>query len=305
MRAWVRRGMPLALFVLFAAGCSTVGETLGLAPPTNPLLKDAKMIREAAPIPVPVPRELAKELLPTHVVEPGDTLLVQAVEPDALARLPQDQPVLPDGTIDLGKYGRPVVAGKTLAQVEVQIRELVKSQEKTLASLTVRLIARPGEVYYVLGEVNSPGAFVINGRETVLDGIIAAGGLTRRASQGNIVLSRPTVPDGCRVVFPVCYQHIVQLGDTTTNYQLHPGDRIFVPSKSMFERLCPPRCQKPAGACSRPQVPCFGSGGECGGDCGAGGCGAGGVATPATPMMPVMPGGVPTGVPASLPHMTP
>ena len=53
-------------------------------------------------VPAPVPRELAMELLPTHVVVPGDTLLVQPVELDAPLRLPPDQPVQPDGTIDLG-----------------------------------------------------------------------------------------------------------------------------------------------------------------------------------------------------------
>jgi protein involved in polysaccharide export with SLBB domain len=194
-------------------------------------------------------------------VEPGDTLLVQPVELDAPVRLPPDQPVEPDGTIDLGPYGRPVVAGKTLAQIEAQIRDIVKAREKQAVPLTVRLIGQPGAVYYVFGEVNAPGSFPITGRETVIDGIVAAGGMTRRASPGNMILSRPTVPDGCRVVFPVCFEQIVQLGDTTTNYQLQPGDRIFVPSKGMFEGLFPARCQKPAGACARPQVPCFGGGG--------------------------------------------
>jgi protein involved in polysaccharide export with SLBB domain len=250
------------------------------------------MIRDAAPVPAPVPRELAKELLPTHIVEPGDTLLVQPVELDAPLRLPPDQPVQPDGTIDLGKYGRPLVAGKTLAQIEVQIRELVKTQEKQAIPLTVRLIGRPGAVYYVLGEVNAPGSFPITGRETVLDGIVAAGGLTRRASQGNIVLSRPTFPEGCRVVFPVCYPQIVQLGDTTTNYQLQPGDRVFVPSKGMLEGLFPAGCQKPAAACCRPQVPCFGLGGD--GSCGP-------VWGPDG--MPVMPGtAVPSPVVPVAPH---
>lgn len=261
MPMWIHRACACGLMALCAAGCSTVGESLGISTPSNPLLKDAKAIRDAAPIPAPVPRELAKELLPTHLIEPGDTLLVQPVELDSPVRLPPDQPVEPDGTIDLGLYGRPIVAGKTLAQVEAQVREIVKAREKQAVPLTVRLIGQPGGVYYVFGEVNAPGSFPITGRETVIDGVVAAGGLTRRASSGNMVLSRPSVPDGCRVVFPVCFQHIVQLGDTTTNYQLQPGDRIFVPSKGTFEGLLPARCQKPTGACARPQVPCFTNGG--------------------------------------------
>lgn len=272
-------GLGLAALVASAVGCSTVGESLGFNTPTSPLLNEAKDVRDAAPVPAPLPRELAKELLPPHVVEPGDTLLVQPVDFDSPVRLPPDQPVQPDGTIDLGKYGRPVVAGKTLAQVEEQVRAVVKAQEKgekdTAVAVTVRLIGRGGRVFYVLGEVNAPGSFPVTGSETVLDAIIRAGGLTRRASESNVILSRPTYPDGCRLVYPVCYGQIVQLGDTTTNYQLQPGDRVFVPSKGTFEGLLPPRCRRTAGACSRPQVPCFG-----------GACATPGGALPAIPVAP-------------------
>ena len=127
-----------------------------------------------------------------RIVVPGDTLLVQPVELDAPLRLPPDQPVQPDGTIDLGVYGRPVVVGKTLAEVEVLVRELIKAKEKNAIAVTVRLISRPGEVFYVLGEVNAPGAFPVTGNDTVLSAITQAGGPTRKASEQNIVLSRPT-----------------------------------------------------------------------------------------------------------------
>jgi len=264
----IRLGLPAGLILLVAAGCSTIGESLGFSAPANPLSKDAKAIRDTAPVPAPAPRELAMELLPAHVVTPGDTLLVQPVEFDSPLRLPPDQVVQPDGTIDLGKYGRPVVAGRTLADIEVIVREAIKAKEKDVIPVTVRQLTRPGEVFYVLGEVNAPGAFPITGRDTVLSAITQAGGLAKRASQQNIILTRPTAPEGCRDVYPVCYTNIVQLGDTTTNYQLHPGDRIFVPSKGTFEGMLPARYQK-GGPCNRPQTSCFG--GACG--AGAAGCG--------------------------------
>jgi len=288
---YTRHIWSCGLLLLAAAGCSTVGESLGFSTPAYPLSADAKMIRDAAPVPAPVPRELAMELLPPHVVEPGDTLLVQPVELDAPVRLPPDQPVQPDGTIDLGQYGRPVVAGKTLPEVEALVRETIRAKEKNAVAITVRLLSRPGKVFYVLGEVNAPGAFPITGHDTVLSAITQAGGPTRKASEQNIVLSRPSLPDGCRLVLPVCYTNIVQLGDTTTDYQLMPGDRVFVPSKGLLEGLFGGgmfgrRCEKnAAAACSRPQVPCFGGG------CGMpGGCGTTPVAGPATlPALPHVP----------------
>src|SRR5437763_1955980 len=245
-----------------AAGCSSSG-TFGFGPPAYPLVPEAKAVRDAAPVPAPTPRELAKILHGPYVVEPGDTLLVQPADLDAPVRLPPDQTVLPDGTIDLGKYGRPVVAGHTVPEIEELVQALVKAKEKDPVLVNVRLVGRASKVYYVLGEVNAPGAFPINGRETVLDALVAAGNLTRRASQDNIILDRPTPPDGCRVVLPVCWREITQLGDTTTNYQIMPGDRIFVPTQTLCETLLPQRFQakKACGACVRPQVPCWGGNG--------------------------------------------
>jgi protein involved in polysaccharide export with SLBB domain len=262
MTTIVRLVVPTAACVLLvttAVGCSTgVGQTLGLSGPQHRLIPDAKAFRESAGIPE-LPRELNKSLHPTFVVEPGDVLLVQPVEFDAPVRLTGDQPVLPDGTIDLGKYGRPVVAGKTVPVIETEVQQLITKQEKEPVPVTVRLISRASKVFYVLGEVNAPGAFPLSGRETVLDAIMVAGGLTRRASEKNIILSRPTPPDGCRVVLPVCYPQVVQLGDSASNYQVMAGDRIYVPSKTMLEDLFPNHSnKKKAGCdpCDKPQFPC-------------------------------------------------
>jgi hypothetical protein len=171
-------------------------------------------------------------------------------------RLPADQPVLPDGTIDLGRYGRLVVAGQTVEQIEAAVQTRVVSHTKDAGPINVRLVSRQSKVFYVLGEVNAPGAFPLTGRETVLDGILIAGGLTDAASRKEIILSRPTPPDGCRVVLPICYEEIVQLGDTSTNYQLAPGDRIFVATRHFLEGLLP--CYRPHDCppCGKAQFPC-------------------------------------------------
>src|SRR5581483_10109494 len=199
-----------------------------------------------------------KTVLPAHIVEPGAVLLVQPVDLDSPVRIPSDQTVLPDGKIDLGKYGRLIVAGKSVEQIEPLVQAAVKAQTPEAGPINVRLVGRVSKVYYVLGQVNAPGSFPLQGRETVLDGLVAAGGLNVRASRSNIIVSRPTVPSGCRVVLPVCYQQIVQLGDTTTNYQLQPGDRIYVPAASFWENLCGQDKDEKKGCspCSRPQHAC-------------------------------------------------
>jgi protein involved in polysaccharide export with SLBB domain len=211
-------------------------------------------LKDAQTQAVALPRELDKRSAPAYVVEPGDVLLVQPADLDSPVRLPGDQPILPDGTIQLGKYGRLQVAGKTVEDIEPAVRELVSAQTKDAGPITVRVVTRQSKVFYVIGEVNAPGSFVLTGRETVLDAILIAGGLTDRAARNKIILSRPTQPGSCRVVLPICYSEIVQVGDTSTNYQIAAGDRIYVPSTGFRDYLnlhhtsCPP--------CGGPQTPC-------------------------------------------------
>ncbi len=101
----------------------------------------------------------------------------------------------------------------------------------------MRLISNESSIVYVLGEVNAPGSYPLVGRETVLDSIIAAGGLTDRANEHKIILTRPASPHEPRKILPICYQQIVQLGDTSTNFQVQPGDRIYVPSLTILEDI--------------------------------------------------------------------
>jgi protein involved in polysaccharide export with SLBB domain len=254
LRTLAARGIWLVLSLM--TGCSlSPSSKLTLFPSGHQLTDATKAVRQTEP--VDFPRELDKHLLAPYVVEPGDVLLVQPASLEAQVRLPGDQPVILDGTINLGEYGQPVVAGKTVAEIENLVQGLVEAKNagRNVGKINVRLVARVSKVYYVQGEVNAPGSFPLSGRETVLDGLIAAGGLTDRASRANIILSRPTAPNSCRIVLPVCYRDIVQLGDTTTNYQLAPGDRIYVATRNLREDLSCLNKNK-CDNCNRPQTPC-------------------------------------------------
>lgn len=248
--------MSLLLCGLFA-GCATgPGGTVSLFPSGHELIPEAEQIRQYAPMPAPVPRELQKVVIDPYIIEPGDVLLIEPLDFDAPLRLPADQPVLVDGTIDLGRYGRIVVAGRTIEQIEALVQEAIDAVEREPAPINVRLVNVQGALFYVLGEVNAPGAYPLIGRETVLDALMSAGGLTDRASRCDIILARPSLPDSCRSVLPVCYDHIVQLGDTTTNYQIMPGDRIFVASRSCCDGFTPDCLKAPCAVCCRMQCAC-------------------------------------------------
>jgi polysaccharide export outer membrane protein len=238
--------------VALQMGCTSGG---ALFPNDHRLLPAAKDV--AASMRPADPRELSKMALEAFYVQPGDVLLIEVTDLEADFRLPADQTVMVDGTIDLAEYGRIVVAGMTIEQIEVAVTAAVQAihPNESIKPINVRLNVAESAVYYVLGEVNAPGSYPLIGRETVLDGIVTAGGLSDRASECQVILSRPTPPGSCRIVLPVCYDRIVQLGDTTTNYQLRPGDRIYVGTRTFCESVqfwksgCD-RC--PDGACPCP-----------------------------------------------------
>jgi polysaccharide export outer membrane protein len=198
------------------------------------------------------PRELQKVSMPVYVVEPPDLIVVEVLEALPGRPITGERIVRPDGTISLGFYGEVYVAGLTLLEIKekviIHLRKylndeplgLVKRDEEDEAKLIqvppresqmvfVDVTAYNSKVYYVEGDVNAPGKLPITGNETVLDAINSAGGLSPTAAPQNIRLVRPAPPGACCTqLLPVNYAAIVQAGDTTTNYQLMPGDRLFV-----------------------------------------------------------------------------
>lgn len=252
-RALLRSAVCLLLTSF--VGCSATGGTLTLFPAGHDLLSVTKDVRRSPSRFSPIPRELEKTVLSTYVVQCGDGLVIEPGSLESPLRFPTDQTVLADGTIDLGKYGRLIVAGKSVEQIEADVDAAISAVEKRAAPVNVRLVNPTSAVYYVLGEVNSPGSFPLIGRETVLDAILAAGGLSDKASPCDIIVARPTPPGSCRIVLSVCYRHIVQLGDTSTNYQIMPGDRVYVATRTLCEQLLPIHKHK-CPLCNGMQCPC-------------------------------------------------
>lgn len=90
--------------------------------------------------------------------------------------------------------------------------------------------------YHVLGDVASPGRVPITGNETVLDALLFAGGLLPTADPHNIRLVRPGRDGKPGKIHLVNLEAIRDRGETATNYQIFPGDRIVVGRDKVVER---------------------------------------------------------------------
>jgi protein involved in polysaccharide export with SLBB domain len=173
------------------------------------------------------PRELRMVQHPLYVVEPPDVLYIEALELLPNKPIAGERLVRQDGTISLGYYGQISVAGLTLPEIEKKLRDVL-SEYVNGAEVYVDVASFNSKLFYILGQVQQTGRLPITGKETVLDGIVLAGGLTNFADRNRIYLARPAPGGGCDQVFHIDYKSIVECGDTRTNYQLLPGDRIFV-----------------------------------------------------------------------------
>jgi hypothetical protein len=74
----------------------------------------------------------------------------------------------------------------------------------------------------------------VTGNETVLDAMSVLGGLPAQGSRYRIWIARPA-PAGEKAdqILPIDWVGITRLGRTDTNYQMLPGDRLFVQAQPM------------------------------------------------------------------------
>jgi polysaccharide export outer membrane protein len=139
--------------------------------------------------------------------------------------------VRPDGTVSLGIYGSVYVAGMTVDEikqaVEAHLSEFIHQPE-----IQVDVAAYNSKVIYVItdgggfGETVTPIPFT--GNDTVLDAVAKIQGLSEVSSKMMWVARPAPNGTGCAQKLPVDWRAITEDGVTTTNYQLLPGDRIYI-----------------------------------------------------------------------------
>jgi protein involved in polysaccharide export with SLBB domain len=179
--------------------------------------------------------------LQTVLVEHLKTILdmpivsVSLAEISGLQQITGQHLVASDGTVTLGSYGSVPVVGLTLAQAKHAIEDHL-AQFLDQPDIGVDVFAYNSKVYYIITEGAGLGDGVtrwpITGNDTVLDAISNIQGLTEVSSK-HIWIARP-VPYCEQVqILPVDWKAITAQAATETNYQLLPGDRLFVAEDKM------------------------------------------------------------------------
>lgn len=196
----------LSLFWLSLSGCSSGSHLITTAPPEEDYIVDK------------------------YKIGSGDTVQVNVWKNDEISR---DALVRPDGMISLPLVGDIRALGKTTDELATDVTEKLVTYIRTpQVSVSVE---NPSSADFqqrvrITGAVNDPTAIPYKDGMTVMDLVLAAGGLNEFAAGNRAVLHRKN-NEGESLAYAIKLRNILSKGDLATNYNLRPSDVIAVPER--------------------------------------------------------------------------
>jgi polysaccharide biosynthesis/export protein len=164
-----------------------------------------------------------------YIMQPPDEFEIHC------ARIPelnmQKQRIRPDGKVSFENIGEVMAAGKTPAELAASMQKQISTLYTLVGDqpIEVRITAYQSKVYYVLGQVTTPGPKLYSGRDTVLTALAAAQP-NPMAWLDRIQVIRPSADASVKAkIFEVNFDRMSAHGETSKNVLLQEGDVIYVP----------------------------------------------------------------------------
>jgi len=182
-----------------------------------------------APPPVPVDPRISGW---NYLLGPGDSVQVFVWRnPEVSGSFP----IRPDGKMTMNLIEDMQASGKTPTQLA---RDIEKALSKYIQEPIATVIVSGGIGPYnqqirVLGEASTPQAMGYREGMSLVDVMIAVGGLTDFADGNKAYISRIIKQDGERVQLGVRLEDLIRDGDSSANAEVRPGDVLVIP-ESLF-----------------------------------------------------------------------
>ena len=142
-------------------------------------------------------------------------------------------PVRPDGRVSLPLVGDLDAAGKTVTELSTEItKSLREFMQNPVVTVTVTSFgSASGQTVQVVGEAGTPTSIPYRTGLTILDVMVAVGGLTEFAAGNDARLIRKDGEN--EKVYGLRLESLLSDGDLSQNFGVLPGDTILIP-KSFF-----------------------------------------------------------------------
>jgi polysaccharide biosynthesis/export protein len=158
-----------------------------------------------------------------YLVNSGDRLEVSVwKEPD----LQREVLVRPDGAFSFPLAGQILAKGRTATEIRQELESRLSRYIPDLVT-TVTVVDVSGNSIFVIGQVNNPGAFVMNPVLDVMQALSMAGGTTPFAALKNIRILRRD--DGVQTAHRFDYTDVAEGRSLEQNILLRSGDVVVVP----------------------------------------------------------------------------
>src|SRR5258705_5325267 len=173
----------------------------------------------------PAAAQAAPELS-KYIIGPGDQLQISVWHNPELST---GVPVRPDGRISTPLVTDVVAAGRTPEELGHDIEaRLKKYVSDPLVTVIVSSFVGPfSQQVRIVGEATTPKSLPYLAHMSVLDSMIAVGGLTPYASGNRAKLIRKV--NGKDVSTTLRLSDLLKDGDLSANAELQPGDTIIIP----------------------------------------------------------------------------
>jgi polysaccharide biosynthesis/export protein len=161
-----------------------------------------------------------------YLVGPGDTLNVVVWRSPELSMV---APVRPDGKITTPLVEDLQASGKTATQIARQIEQVLSQyvQSPVVTVIVTTFTGSYSQQVRVIGEAAKPQALAYREGMTLLDVMIAVGGITDFAAGNKASILRSE--GGKTHQFGVRLTDLVRGGDVSANVKMRPGDVLIIP----------------------------------------------------------------------------
>ena len=161
-----------------------------------------------------------------YLIGPGDSLNIFVWRNPEVST---SVTVRPDGMISAPLVEDLTVSDKTPTQVARDIEKALSTYIKDpIVTVTIGGFVGPyHEQVRVIGEAAEPQGLPYSEDMTLLDLIIAVGGLTEFADGNKAVLAR--IVDGQQKQYTIRIEDLLQEGDLSANVSILPGDIVIIP----------------------------------------------------------------------------
>jgi polysaccharide export outer membrane protein len=151
------------------------------------------------------------------------------------AELGANVQVRPDGRITTPLINEMIAAGKTPAQLADDIRQALNRYivDPQVSVMVNRPQGTFSQQIRIVGATARPAAIPYRANMTLLDGMIAVGGLSEYAAGNRARLIRVDRETGQQHEYDLRITDLLRRGDVRANVRLEPGDVIIIP-ESMF-----------------------------------------------------------------------